>query len=59
MPDNVQECKRRLLKIAGDTPEHRAIVDRNIVCHDALTYDFSFGKGEQPKPFTIDDLLIW
>lgn len=42
MQDNVDECKERLLAIAGDTEENRAIVDRNIVCHDGLTYDYSF-----------------
>ena len=42
MLDNVEECRARLLEIAGDTEENRAIVKRNIVCADALTYDFSF-----------------
>lgn len=39
MPDNVDECRRRLLCGRTDL-EH--IVRRNIVCHDALTYDYSF-----------------
>jgi type I restriction-modification system DNA methylase subunit len=39
MPDNVHICRDRLL--CGQ--EHlRHVVERNIVCHDALTYDFSF-----------------
>ena len=39
MADNVQLCRDRLL--CGQ--EHlRHIVERNIVCHDALTYDYSF-----------------
>jgi len=39
MPDNVKLCQDRLL--CGQ--EHlRHIVERNIVCHDALTYDYSF-----------------
>lgn len=39
MPDNVQLCRDRLL--CGQ--EHlRHIVEKNIVCHDALTYDYSF-----------------
>ena len=42
MEDNVQQCQYRLLKIAGDTPEHRQIVQKNIVCADSLTYDFNF-----------------
>jgi type I restriction-modification system DNA methylase subunit len=39
MPDNVDLCRERLL--CGQ--EHlRHIVERNIVCADALTYDYSF-----------------
>jgi len=39
LPDNVKLCQDRLL--CGQ--EHlRHIVERNIVCHDALTYDYSF-----------------
>lgn len=39
MQDNVDLCRERLL--CGQ--EHlRHIVERNIVCHDALTYDYSF-----------------
>jgi len=39
MPDNVQLCRDRLL--CGQE-KYRDIVNRNIVCHDALTYDYSF-----------------
>lgn len=41
MEDNVNECRKRL---AGSepTPEILEIVNRNIVCHDALTYDYEF-----------------
>ena len=39
MEDNVKLCRERLL--CGQ--EHlKHIVERNIVCHDALTYDYSF-----------------
>ncbi len=39
MLDNVELCRERLL--CGQ--EHlRHIVNRNIVCEDALTYDYSF-----------------
>jgi type I restriction-modification system DNA methylase subunit len=39
MPDNIELCRNRLL--CGQ--EHlRHIVEKNIVCHDALTYDYSF-----------------
>lgn len=49
MEDNVKLCKERL---AGPNPTQEIldILDKNIVCHDALTYDYSFGdygkKGE-------------
>jgi hypothetical protein len=39
MQDNVDECRKRLLCGREDL-QH--IVERNIVCHDALTYDYSF-----------------
>lgn len=42
MPDNVEVCRTNLLDLAGHTPENAAIVRRNIVCHDALTYDYEF-----------------
>lgn len=39
MMDNVELCRERLL--CGQ--EHlRHLVEKNIVCHDALTYDYSF-----------------
>jgi len=43
MADNVEECKKRL---AGPNPtsEILEILDKNIVCHDALTYDYNFMK---------------
>ena len=42
MPDNVLLIKKRLLDIVGHTDENRAIVDNNIRCEDALTYDYAF-----------------
>ena len=36
MPDNVEDCHKRILDIVGDTKEYRDIVTHNIVCHDAL-----------------------
>lgn len=43
MEDNVIECRKRL---AGPdpTPEIISIVTKNIVHHDALTYNYSFGE---------------
>ena len=43
MEDNVNECKRRLAG-PNPTPEILEIVNKNIVCHDALTYDYNFSK---------------
>ncbi len=43
MPDNVALCRERLL--CGQ--EHlRHIVEKNIVCADALTYNYTFGEAE-------------
>jgi hypothetical protein len=41
MEDNVEECKKRLIG-PNPTTELRKIVDKNIVCHDGLTYDYGF-----------------
>tara|TARA_S200000501_G_C20378259_1_gene549350 strand:+ start:82 stop:534 length:453 start_codon:yes stop_codon:yes gene_type:complete len=43
MEDNIKICKERL---GGPNPtqEILEILDKNIVCHDALTYDYSFGE---------------
>lgn len=61
MPDNVQHCKERLLAIANDFDDeifgiaeakkkYGHIVDNNIVCADALEYDYSFdGTWEQKQ----------
>jgi type I restriction-modification system DNA methylase subunit len=43
MPDNAELCRTRLL--CGQ--QHlRHIVDKNIVCADALTYNYTFGEPE-------------
>ena len=43
MKDNVKLCKERL---AGPKPTMKVlkILDKNIVCADALTYDYGFGE---------------
>ena len=43
MEDNIKLCKERL---AGPNPTKEVldILDKNIVCADALKYDFSFGE---------------
>jgi hypothetical protein len=52
MEDNVNECRKRL---AGPdpTPEILEIVTKNIVHHDALTYDYTFGEEEQNETTNI------
>ena len=54
MEDNVKLCRERLL--CGQ--EHlRHIVERNIVCHDALTYDYSFNGTNENSPTQFDKLF--
>jgi type I restriction-modification system DNA methylase subunit len=56
MPDNVQLCRDRLL--CGQ--EHlRHIVNKNIVCHDALTYDYSFNGQEDATGMALTDADIF
>jgi hypothetical protein len=45
MNDNVIECRKRL---AGPNPSDEIIqiLNKNIVNHDALTYDYKFGEDE-------------
>ena len=43
MQDNVDLCRERLLCGREDL---RHIVDTNIVCADALTYNYTFGQQE-------------
>lgn len=43
MQDNVDLCRERLL---CNHPELQHIVEKNIVCADALTYNFTFGEPE-------------
>jgi type I restriction-modification system DNA methylase subunit len=55
MPDNVRECQKRLLCGREDL---RHIVERNIVCHDALTYDYSFnGTDLNQDDLTLQNLF--
>jgi hypothetical protein len=46
MKDNVIECRKRLAG-PNPTPEILQIVEKNIVHHDALTYDYSFGNDDE------------
>ena len=43
--DNRDKMVERLIEVAGDTPEHRAIVDANVVCANSLEYDWSLLGG--------------
>ena len=54
MPDNVEEMKDRLLiELPSLTPEEskqaRKIINHNIVCHDALTWDYENWKSNNPE----------
>jgi hypothetical protein len=51
MQDNVDECRQRLIDIAGDTPANWKIVTHNIRCEDGLTYDYSFKTVEEEQKF--------
>ena len=54
MEDNVKLCKERLAG-PNPTPEILEILDMKIACHDALTYDYSFGDyGEFGEWFDCD-----
>ena len=57
MQDNVELCRQRLLCGSTD-PKHIEIVEKNIVCHDALTYDFSFnGTNKTEAELRFDNLF--
>ena len=47
MADNVEELKTRLLEVIPleFKQEAKKIVDHNIICHDALTWDFENWKS--------------
>lgn len=51
MEDNVNMCRERLLCGREDL---RHIVETNIICHDALTYDYSFNGTN----LTLNEKLI-
>jgi len=52
MVDTVIECKKRLSG-PNPSPEILEIVNKNIVCHDALTYDYNFGEEPPPMECTV------
>jgi len=55
MEDNVELCRERLLCGREDLWH---IVERNIVCHDALTYDYSFnGTNKNNDELTFGTLF--
>lgn len=57
MQDNVDECRARLLAIAGDTEHNRNCVTQNIVCADGLRYHFRF-DGTHPYDDELDNQLM-
>lgn len=55
MQDNVDLCRERLLCGRTDLAH---VVERNIVCHDALTYDYSFnGTDLNQNDLTLQNLF--
>jgi len=55
--DNVVLCRERLL-CGRDDLQH--IVERNIVCHDALIYDYSFnGTNKTNEQLHLEKLFEW
>lgn len=55
MKDNVELCRERLLCGWEDL---RHIVEKNIVCHDALTYDYSFnGTNKSKQELVLENLF--
>jgi hypothetical protein len=55
MQDNVAECRQRLLCGRQDLYH---VVKKNIVCHDALTYDYSFnGTDKNQEDLTWENLF--
>ena len=55
MQDNVNLCRERLLCGREDL---RHIVERNIVCHDALTYDYSFNGTDQNQKDVLTNKFV-
>jgi hypothetical protein len=55
MQDNVDECRRRVLCGRTDLEQ---IVRTNIVCHNALTYDYSFNGTDLNQEDLQWDLLF-
>jgi hypothetical protein len=53
--DNAELCRERLLCGREDL---RHIVERNIVCHDALTYDYSFNGTNQTQQEQLFESLF-
>ena len=51
MPDNVVECKERLLECFNCNlhSKLKEIFDKQIVCHDALTWNFIEWKSNEKK----------
>lgn len=55
MEDNVRECRERLL---CGCEKYRHIVEKNIIQHDGLTYDYSFnGTNKSNHELVIENLF--
>ena len=55
MEDNTEEMKERLLELIPNElqKEGREIVDKNIICHDALKWDFINWKSLDKKSIQL------
>ncbi len=51
MADNVEECKERMLELVPNNlhEEAKEILDKNIICHNALTWDFINWRSKENK----------
>ena len=67
MEDNVAELRDRMLSLALEYGVSRddamRVLNKNIVCHDALTYDFSFGEDgkvstSKERPFMFGGVRL-
>lgn len=55
--DNVMETRSRLLRIAGDTPFNRKMVEMNITCNNALEYDYKFDETGLVSAMSTEEIF--
>ena len=62
MPDNIEECRFRMLNILQDfkikiTPKHCYYIANNILCRDGLTYNYDFKNDRETLKTDIKKLM--